>query len=552
MAGSISPPLNAPGAALTPPRRLPWFLLAAGLAAMYLPSFIDLFNGAWSLEKNAHGPIVMVVAFVFLYFRLRQVISEGQFERAPAPLLGGAMLAAGLVLYVLGRSQSVEIFEVGSLLFVLSGLLVAFYGARTWSRMWFAFFFMFFMIPLPPSIVDVLTLPMKIGVSYATEHLLYWLGYPVSRSGVILNIGPYQLLVADACAGLNSLFTLEALGLLYMNLVRHPSLLRNAALATLIIPISFTANTIRIVFLSLITFYLGDAAGQGFLHGFSGLVLFLSALMLIISVDGMLSWMVAKRVDGRRVKAEGAGLQLPPMAPGAWRALTDGVALRPAIVFLACTLAGVAAAHALAPKLTAAAPSATLEQAVPERIGQWTLLPGAIAQANLATNDEGGSLTDQVYDEVVMRTYVNPEGVQLMLALATAKEQRQDVKLHLPEICYPAQGYKVVGLAPAALAVGHGGAVVPGKHMLARGNGRTEAVTYWTRVGDGYPNAGLAMRTKIFRDGLRGQVSDGVLVRASIAVRDPAEAPAAYAAQERFLRDLVGAVRPGARALVAP
>ena len=281
-------------------------------------------------------------------------------------------------------------------------------------------------------------------------------------------------------------------------------------------------------------------------------MLFLSALMLIISVDGMLSWMVAKRVDGRRVKAEGAGLQLPPMAPGAWRALTDGVALRPAIVFLACTLAGVAAAHALAPKLTAAAPSATLEQAVPERIGQWTLLPGAIAQANLATNDEGGSLTDQVYDEVVMRTYVNPEGVQLMLALATAKEQRQDVKLHLPEICYPAQGYKVVGLAPAALAVGHGGAVVPGKHMLARGNGRTEAVTYWTRVGDGYPNAGLAMRTKIFRDGLRGQVSDGVLVRASIAVRDPAEAPAAYAAQERFLRDLVGAVRPGARALVAP
>jgi exosortase B len=552
MTGSMSPPLKAPGAVAAPLRLLPWYLLAAGLGVLYVPSFIDLFNGAWSSEKNAHGPIVMTVAFVFLYFRLRQVLSAGQFERVPAPVTGGAMLAVGLLMYVLGRSQSVQILEVGSLLLVLSGLLVAFFGVRTWSRMWFAFFFMFFMIPLPPSIVDMLTLPMKIGVSYATEHLLYWMGYPISRSGVILTIGPYQLLVADACAGLNSLFTLEALGLLYMNLVRHPSLLRNAVLATLIIPISFTANTIRIVFLSLITFYLGDAAGQGFLHGFSGLVLFLSALMLIISVDGLLSWIVAKRVDGKRVKTEGAGLQLPPMGPGAWRRLTDGVALRPAAVFLAFAVAGVGMAHALAPTITPPPASLALEQAVPQQFGQWRMLPDAAAQATLATNDEGGALTDQIYDEVVMRTYVNAEGTQVMLALAYAKEQRQDVKLHLPEICYPAQGYKVSSLTPASLAVGAGGAALPGKHMLASGNGRTEAVTYWTRVGDGYPNAGLAMRTKIFRDGLGGKISDGMLVRSSIVVRDASEAPAAYATQQAFLRELVASVKPGARALVAP
>ena len=421
MTGSMSPPLKASQAAESPLRLLPWFLLAAGLGALYIPSFIDLFQGAWSSEKNAHGPIVMVVAFVFLYFRLRQVISAGQFQRVPAPAIGGGMLAAGLVIYVLGRSQSVQILEVGSLLIVLSGLLVAFYGLRTWSRMWFAFFFMFFMIPLPPSVVDMLTLPMKVGVSYATEHVLYWLGYPISRSGVILIIGPYQLLVADACAGLNSLFTLEALGLLYMNLVRHPSLLRNVALAMLIIPISFAANTIRIVFLSLITYYLGDAAGQGFLHGFSGLVLFLSALMLIISVDGMLNWIVAKRVNGKRVKSEGAGLQLPPMAPGAWRQLTDGVSLRAAGLFLGATLAGIVGVHLLTPKLSAAPARMALEQSVPQRIGEWTLLPNALTQATLATNEEGGALTDEIYDDVLMRTYVNPQGVQIMLALAYAK-----------------------------------------------------------------------------------------------------------------------------------
>jgi exosortase len=118
-------------------------------------------------------------------------------------------------------------------------------------------------------------------------------GYPVSRAGVIINIGPYQLLVADACSGLNSLFTLEALGLLYLNVMRHESAFRNIVLALLIVPISFASNVTRVIVLSLITFHMGDAAGQGFLHGFSGMVLFLCGLMLIIGMDTLLRTMAS-------------------------------------------------------------------------------------------------------------------------------------------------------------------------------------------------------------------------------------------------------------------
>jgi exosortase B len=150
---------------------------------------------------------------------------------------------------------------------------------------WFALFFMLFMIPLPGVVVDTLTGPMKLAVSHVAEWILYGLGYPIARSGVILQIGPYQLLVADACAGLHTLFTLEALGLLYLNVVRHSSPMRNVGLALLIVPISFSANVVRVMVLTLITFYWGDEAGQGFLHGFSGMVLFLTALMLIIAAD---------------------------------------------------------------------------------------------------------------------------------------------------------------------------------------------------------------------------------------------------------------------------
>jgi exosortase/archaeosortase family protein len=97
-------------------------------------------------------------------------------------------------------------------------------------------------------------------------------------------------LVADACAGLHTLFTLEAMGLLYLNLVRTASVFRNITLAILIVPISFAANVIRVMVLALITYHLGDAAGQGFLHGFAGMVLFLSALLLIMALDGLLRW----------------------------------------------------------------------------------------------------------------------------------------------------------------------------------------------------------------------------------------------------------------------
>ncbi len=530
------------------PSLSPLGLLLLALLALYVPSFVDLFHGAWASEKNAHGPIVMLVGFGFLYFRVRQLLSEGLLEQRPAPLAGGALLGLGLLSYALGRSQSLLLLEIGSLVLVLAGVVTAMFGVRTLRRLWFAFFFMLFMVPLPPSVVDVVTLPMKIGVSYATEHLLYWLGYPIARSGVILTIGPYQLLVADACAGLNSLFTLEALGLLYMNLVRHSSLLRNVTLAALIVPISFTANTIRIMVLALITYYMGDAAGQGFLHGFSGLVLFLSALLLIIGVDNLLNWVVRRR---GHAGADGDGaLRLPDVPAGRWRQAAR-LGWRPALGMAVPMLAAISVAYAMTPTVPAAPPGQELAASVPTAFAGWREMPSALAQADLSTADDGTRSLEQPYDDVLMRTYVNQQGQQIMMALAFAREQRQDVKLHLPEICYPAQGYNVLKLNRAGLQIEPGRAPIEGKHMLAMGNNRMEAVSYWVRIGDAYPQGGLSMRMKILRDGLAGKVSDGILVRASMVIRDESEAADAYALEQQFLSQLVAAANPRGHALVA-
>jgi exosortase B len=186
-------------------------------------------------------------------------------------------------------------FEIGSIVLVMAAVVLIKFGARALRVLWFPFFFMLFMVPLPAEFVAAVTMPMKMAVSWATEHLLFAAGFPISRSGVILQIGQYQLLVADACAGLQTLLTLEALGLFYLNFMRHPSAFRNIGLALFIIPISFSANVIRVMTLTLITYFFGDAAGQGFLHGFAGMVLFLTALVLILSVDSSLQWYLRRR-----------------------------------------------------------------------------------------------------------------------------------------------------------------------------------------------------------------------------------------------------------------
>ena len=191
-----------PGTDTSRAQLAPWLIVLAGLAFMYVPSFVDLFRGVWSTDQQAHGPIVFAISIWLLY---RKWPGDACRERRQAQL--GRRLAGagfGLLLYILGRSQDILLFEIGSLLWVLVAIGLLLRGTAAVKAMWFPLFFMLFMIPLPGVVVDTVTMPMKMAVSYVAEHVLYWVGYPIARTGVILQIGQYQLLVADACAGLHT------------------------------------------------------------------------------------------------------------------------------------------------------------------------------------------------------------------------------------------------------------------------------------------------------------------------------------------------------------
>ncbi|TXT26144.1 MAG: exosortase 2 [Gallionellaceae bacterium] len=281
-----------------------WWPVMLGATVLYAPTLYDLFGGLWSSEEQAHGPIILALALWLLYRLWPDMMARS--DGKPSSVTGWAVFVVGLLLYITGRSQEIMAFEMGSFIWVLAGVLLVKHGSSALKVVWFPLFFLLFMIPLPGTIVIVLTMPMKMAVSYVTENILFWAGYPIARNGVILQIGQYQLLVADACAGLQTLLTLESLGLFYLNVVRHTSVFRNVVLAILIVPISFAANVIRVIALTLITYYFGDEAGQGFLHGFAGMILFLSALMLILAADTLLQ-LAIKRRAATAVQHAGSG-----------------------------------------------------------------------------------------------------------------------------------------------------------------------------------------------------------------------------------------------------
>ncbi len=260
-------------------------LLLAGFAALALPVVWDWSQGAWLRETQGHEPLILGIA-AWLVWRRREALAALPSARSRWP--GLALFAFALLVYLGGRWLGVFRLELIALMIVPAALLLYFKGAAALRLTWFAFFFLLFAIPLPFSLVLAVTGPLKAAVSYVAAHALSAVGYPVGLSGVVITVGQYQLLVNEACAGLQTMFTLEAMGLLYASLMNHSSVLRNALLAIAVVPIAFCANVVRVMVLALVTYHFGDAAGQGFLHGFAGMVLFLVALVLVIAVDALL------------------------------------------------------------------------------------------------------------------------------------------------------------------------------------------------------------------------------------------------------------------------
>ncbi|MBC7992915.1 MAG: exosortase B [Rhizobacter sp.] len=278
--------------AVTPVRLSgPWLLLLVGFAVMYVPLYWVASQDLWQTDELGHGPIILGLTGWLFWQAREQIVTAATL---PVPALGWLLFASGLLLYGLGRVFIVASVAFASQIFVVGGGLLLLGGAGALRAARFPVLYILFMIPMPASVVDAVTGPLKGWISVIVVDLLYAMGYPVARAGVMISIGPYQLLVADACSGLNSMFSLAAIGALFIYFKGRDRLAHNVIMIASILPIAFAANIIRVVTLVLITYHGGDEAGQGFLHGAAGIVLMAAALTILFALDGLLSTTLRK------------------------------------------------------------------------------------------------------------------------------------------------------------------------------------------------------------------------------------------------------------------
>lgn len=260
-------------------------MLLAGYALLMLPTGWDLLAGRWAAYSGGHELLVVIVSAWLIYYERNSWLNKSDLAM---PRIGALLLVLSLLLYVFGRTQQVLRLELLSLIAVAASLLVLLRGWAGLRANGFALAFLLFAIPLPFTLELMFTAPLKMAVSASATGLLSAVGYPAGRSGVVITMGQYQLLVAEACAGLHSMVVLEAMGLLYGHLMVYRSWGRQLAMAVLVVPLSFMANVARVLVLAVLTYYWGDAVGQGYLHRFAGLLLFAFTLAGLAGIDLLL------------------------------------------------------------------------------------------------------------------------------------------------------------------------------------------------------------------------------------------------------------------------
>ena len=258
-----------------------WFLLL-GLLTMIVPTMIDVARQSWSTEQGAHGPIVLATGIWLVAILRREFVPLIRPGNLGLALL---VLIPSLVVYAVARISTTLELEGFALYCSMVAVFYAICGPRVVRLLWFPTVYFIFLFPPPDSFVAVLTQPLKLGISRAAVDLLDQFGMPIARKGVMIQVDQYEILVAAACAGLNSIISLSAIGLFYIYM-RHNANWRYALLLMLaILPVAILANFVRVLLLILITYYFGDALAQGFLHGFAGMLMFSIALLGIFAID---------------------------------------------------------------------------------------------------------------------------------------------------------------------------------------------------------------------------------------------------------------------------
>ncbi|HBO97004.1 MAG TPA: exosortase A [Candidatus Omnitrophica bacterium] len=260
------------------------FLLAGMFILTYIPTLLWLWDRWFARDSYySHGILIPFVSG-FLVWQMRDELAAIKPRRSP---WGMPLIITGLCVHLMSSLLRVYFTSGFSMLVVLSGLVLFFYGSKTLKKITFPVAFLIFMIPVPLVVITNISFKMKIFAAQIATAALNSMGLEAVRSGSVLKMQHTYVVVDDICSGLRSLISLTALGSIFAWWMKGP-MPKRILLFCSTIPIAIATNVLRIVFLSFVSEVWGSQYATGFVHDFSGFMVFALAFVLLYAVGKVL------------------------------------------------------------------------------------------------------------------------------------------------------------------------------------------------------------------------------------------------------------------------
>lgn len=273
-----------------------WLVVGLSSLLVYGPLLLGLIRDWASDDNYSHGFAVLPLAAYFAWER-RHSGHDGPSESR----LGGlGLVGIGLAMFLVGQLGAERFISRVSLVVVLSGSTVYCWGWRTLRRLVFPFAFLLLMIPMPALVFNQVAFPLQLAASDLGAKVLAAVGVPVLREGNLVFLARTTLEVAEACSGIRSLISLFTVGVVYGYFSDDRVAVR-WAIALVTIPIAIVANGVRVAGAGLLSHRYGDAAARGFVHAFSGWLMFAFAFGLLFAAALLISRVAGAR--GERVRS---------------------------------------------------------------------------------------------------------------------------------------------------------------------------------------------------------------------------------------------------------
>ena len=262
-------------------------LVGGLLAAIYYPTFVWMVD-RWMAKEGyySHGFLVPLVCLVLVWMKRKQL---QDLRRNPQDAgYGLGLIIAGVGIHLISMWWRIHFTSAFSMIIVLAGLVLYFFGRGVLRKLFFPIAFLIFMVPLPLVAIANISLKLKLFVAQAATIVVNRLGMPAVKDGSMILMRNSYIEVGAPCSGLKSLISLLALSAVFAYLIKG-SYLKKSMLFLAAVPIAILSNMFRIVLLCVISEIYGMKVGLGFFHDFSGFLVFAIALILLFGVNKALS-----------------------------------------------------------------------------------------------------------------------------------------------------------------------------------------------------------------------------------------------------------------------